>query len=209
MFKPGDVCELKEGVTAIVTRDGEPVRLFPEAFTVGLVDLARGVIQVHRMGVKVEIPAEVFSYYHVVGSVGEYPKKKLDEKLDKTRSRWIKLLGDRTAEDCEVRDHIDRMNEVMTELIPPALGAYYYQFRGVYMDDMKRVPLVGLKWTPPTPGQPIERSHNREDNSTEHEQEAHNEPGPESGTAGPGGQGEASPEGPEGEAGVHALKSVG
>ena len=207
MLKPGDVCELKEAVKPTINRDGEPIRLLLESFTVGCPDMVRGVIYVHRMGVKAEIPSEVFMYYHVVGSVGEYPEKKLDEKLDKIRARWKSQLGDRIPEDSEVLEHIDGLNEAMAGLIPSALGVYYYRFSGVYMDDKKKVPMVRLKWIPPAPGQSTaERSH-REDAQNQTEDESNQfESGvkPESGS-----QGEASPEGSEGEAGVHTPNGAG
>lgn len=208
MLKAGDICELNDGVSPTINREGEPIRLLLDGFIVGEVDLYRGIIVAHRMGVKVEMPSEVSSYYHVVGSMGEYPEKKLNEKLDKIRARWINQLGDRIAEDCEVHELIARTNEAMTELIPPALGVYYYRFSGVYMDDKKRSPMVRLKWTPPTPGQPTERSHH-EDNKIEPEAEGEHTQS-EPGTVGPeAGHSEAGPEGQEGRPRVHDTHEAG
>ncbi len=154
MFKEGDICELKDGVKDVFTRDGEGVRLFPSKFVVGHKDLMKGVIIGHRAGVKVEITAELLAYYNVTGSVGVFPHEKIEEDLDKIRSRWINRLGSRMPRDAEVRVHIDRLNAALNELIPPELGTYQLRFRGVYSDDMKRFPWTTLEWSPPNTGAP-------------------------------------------------------
>lgn len=159
MFRPGDICELKDGVKQTVQSDGDHIRIFPFRFIVGIFDIHKGKMLGHVSGLKVEISGSPLSkFYDVVGSVGTFHREEVDERLDAVRLKWIEGLGDRIPTDEEVHDLISLQNETLKEVVPGNLGVYSLRFTGIYLDGMKRNPFTRMEWIPPTMTAVIERS---------------------------------------------------